>query len=290
MKKGKNSAVAHIVLYSLSSLLVGCAVGGTLLFKIMTQDQDPGSGSSVLPEFAVAAAPDTTMPETTETTETTTTTVVTLPPPDADSVRTLMKSGEELMTVTYSYTDSDSFENHSEVFGRQVPFTRSSVILTYSGTVTMSVEPDAIGYTVDNGTKQIYVILPEPKVISHEIDRDSVRCYDVQNSLFSSQTVNEYVSQLMRQKDSVLARVSEAQQMRSSILSQTEKVIRSMISASDVLSEYTVTFYEPNSDFVPQTQTTSAVTITEATVSTTVLPYYSGDDEDDNGGGWFFRW
>jgi hypothetical protein len=275
--KESHKTAAQIVLYSLSGLLVGCAVGGTLLYKVMTQDSDPASRKSANDVAAAASQETTTGAETTTTAETTTEETTTEPPPpplDANTVRGMLSPAEALLTQEYYYTESDRFENYSEMFGRRVPFTQSAVILTYSGTVTMKIDPDAILYAVDNDAKTITVTLPEPQVASHDLDTGSVRCYDVENALFSDNSVSTYVTQLLEQKDQILRRVRTSQQMDTRCTENAKQVIGSFIQASGTAVDYSVQITAAS-----QAPAETVPTVPDTTTApTTALPEISEPD------------
>ena len=82
MEKERKSTLISVVLYSLCSLIVGGVVGGTLLMKILTQDEPSSAPETVRAELI----------ETTDTTTvtTTTTSVAPEPIPDTDTLRSLV--------------------------------------------------------------------------------------------------------------------------------------------------------------------------------------------------------
>lgn len=262
MEKERKNTLVSVVLYSLCSLIVGGVVGGTLLMKI-TQGE-------------LSSVPETVRAEQIETTaltvsETTTTTVAAEVVPDADSLRELLAASGDLFSIEYPYTDSDRFELHSEVFGRRVPFTSSSVILTYSGTITIAVPVDAIAFAVDVQTKQITITLPEPEVTSHTLDTDSVRCYDVDSGLFSARTADDYIPDLIEQKNVVLSRVLYNQNLYARAAAQVQNVARGLLSVAAETKNYAVQFVVPELPVV-----------TTAPAETTAPPQTSFPGFDDN--------
>lgn len=264
MEQERKSTLVSVVLYSLCSLIVGCAVGGTLLMKILTQDEAPAS----VPETVRAEQIETTD---TAPSETTTTTAAADPVPEPAQLQELLSRAGELFTAEYPYTDSDRFELHSEVFGRRVPFTSSSAILTYSGTVTVSLPADAIVCAVDAAAKQITVTLPEPEVISHSIDTASVRSYAVDNSLFSESTVSDFLPELNARKSSILERVLHDQDILSRSLTHAQEITRGIFAVAAETKDYSVQFVTPE---LP--------VITTAPAETTAPPQTSFPVYDDN--------
>lgn len=258
MRKEQKSEAARIVLYSLCSLIVGCAVGGALLMKIAVQGDallvKGTSQADSAPEEPVTVAepmPEIEIPETVEP-------VVAEPePPDAEAIRTLLKPAEPLLTVSYCYTDSDSFESHQEMFGKKVPFTTSSVILTFDGTVSMGIDPEAILYTVDPQQKTIAVNLPAPELLSHDLDEDSIQYYDVKSSIFRSASMADYTALLKEIKSKMCDKIVRERKFDKKTLDNAETVIRSMLAAADLTKDYTPLFARPESA-AAEPETTSA--------------------------------
>ena len=274
MRKEQKSEAARIVLYSLCSLIVGCAVGGALLMKIAVQgDALLVKGTSQVdsaPEEPVTVAepmPEIELPETAEP-------VVAEPePPDADAIRELMKQAEPLLTMSYSYTDSDSFESHQEMFGKKVPFTTSSVILTFDGTVNMGIDPEAIIYTVDSQEKTIAVNLPAPELLSHDLDEDSIQYYDVKSSIFRSASMADYTALLKDIKSKMCDKIVNERKFDKKTLDNAETVIRSMLAAADLTKDYTPLFARPESAAAePETTTAPAAETVPQTEPETTAP------------------
>lgn len=243
MRKEEKKELIRILLYSVSSLLVGCAVGAVLLMKLRIPVGDQAKTA------ALTAAEQTGLTGTgiTETTAETTaaTTTATEPPLDAEAVRVLMQPAEELLRSTFYYSGAEPCETYSEVFGQKVPFTTESVILTYDGAVCMGLDPAAISYAVDNLTKQITVSLPAPAVLSHTLDEQSVRCFDIKDSLFRSTGLNEYRQKLREEKNDICSRMVTEHGFAALTLDRVQDVIRSFLAAPEATRDYQVVFVLP---------------------------------------------
>lgn len=254
MQKNQKTDLIRIVLYSLSSLLVGTAVGGTLLMRIMQQPPaDAAVNSALMLEAAVITDTDETA-ETTETTvttemttsESTTTTTTTTAPPDSASIQEILRPAADLMRESFYYTDSDTYETHSEVFGARVPFTTDSVVLTYDGEICVGVPAADIQFRVDAEEQRIFVTLPQPELISHKLDESSVRIYDVKNSIFRSSSLVDYLEFLRKKKDAVCRRIRAQRGCDRTVLEQADKLIRSLLAAAEETRKYTVIVNYPD--------------------------------------------
>ena len=240
MRTEQQSELARIVLYSMCSLIVGCAVGGMLLMKIAVQgkalpdknSENPATVAENMPIVTSLPTIEEPLPE-----------PVTEPiPPDDADIRRLLQPAEPLLKMTYCYTDSDAFEQHNEMFGKKVPFTTQSVILTYDGTICMGIDPDTIVYTVDPVQKQITAALPQPEILSHDLDEDSIQYYDVKSSIFRNTSIADYTALIRDVKQKICDKVVKDREFDRLTTENAETVIRSWLSGFDLTKEYTVIF------------------------------------------------
>lgn len=111
---------------------------------------------------------------------------------DAVVLQNQLTEIRELATVTYAYTNMAQFESSSDFYGVKVPFTTKSFILTYDGTIKAGVDLD--GAAVDISGTTVTVTLPEARILSHEIDQDSVEVFDEKTSIFNPFTVEDFTS------------------------------------------------------------------------------------------------
>ena len=111
---------------------------------------------------------------------------------DAVVLQNQLTEIRELATVTYAYTNMAQFESSSDFYGVKIPFTTKSFILTYDGTIKAGVDLD--GAAVDISGTTVTVTLPEARILSHEIDEDSVEVFDEKTSIFNPFTVEDFTS------------------------------------------------------------------------------------------------
>ena len=244
MRKEQTGELARIVLYSACSLIVGCAVGGALLMKITVQGNALREKPLPVPEdmpIVTSLPSQELLPE-----------PVSEPlPPDADAVRALLEPAAPLFQMTYCYTDSDSYETHNEMFGKKVPFTTESVILTYDGTICMGINADAIIYTVDPAAKQITAALPQPEILSHDLDEDSLQYYDVRSSIFRTTSMEDYTALIRNVKRKICDKVVKDRGFDRLTVEQAETVIRSWLSGFETTKDYTVVFQVSEAESEP---------------------------------------
>ena len=109
-----------------------------------------------------------------------------------DLLASRLRSVQELVTVSYYYTNMGRFENQVDFYGWKVPFTTKSFIVSYDGVIKAGVDLDRLQVTV--GDEEITVTLPESRIISHEIPEDSLEVFDESDNRFSHITIAGYTA------------------------------------------------------------------------------------------------
>ncbi len=90
----------------------------------------------------------------------------------------------ELATYSMTYSGQTEAQSMRQIFGLNIPGTRNSVKIAYSGTIKVGYEVADIDISVDADAGVIRVKLPEAKVISNAIDEDSLR-YEQRNNILN---------------------------------------------------------------------------------------------------------
>lgn len=122
----------------------------------------------------------------------------------------------ELATAKYYYTNMGRYENTLQVGGKNIPFTQKMFIISYDGTVKAGVELKDIRVTLED--RVIRVVIPEAKILSHEVDMESVTVFDEKNSIFNglaTEDVTRFLTEqhvLMEEKAVVSGILEDARQ------------------------------------------------------------------------------
>ena len=109
-----------------------------------------------------------------------------------------LEQAKELTTTKYFYTNTASFENQRKFYNWNLPFTTKKFIVSYDGVIHVGIDLSAIDVQVQDQT--IDVTLPEVKILSHDIDSDSVKVFDEEASIFNKMTVDDYANFTNEQK------------------------------------------------------------------------------------------
>lgn len=137
-------------------------------------------------------------------------------------LETRLSEISELASVSYQYTNMAQFENSGEFYGLTLPFTTKRFILTYDGVIKAGVDLSGAKVSVSGNT--VTVTLPEAKILSHELEEDSVEIFDQRTSIFNPFTVEDFTAFQAEQKT-----VMEEKALQRGLLDQArEKAVSSV--------------------------------------------------------------
>lgn len=112
-----------------------------------------------------------------------------------------LQEANELTSMEYNYTKVGKFENSLTLNGWQIPLTKKSFLLTYSGKLKAGVDMSLAQVSVDGSV--ITISLPEVKVLSNVIDESSIEVYDETKNLFNPISIEDYTVFATQQKERV---------------------------------------------------------------------------------------
>lgn len=95
----------------------------------------------------------------------------------------------ELATQSAYCTEVEVTEASRQLFGVTIPFTQSKYIYSYDVVIKAGLDFTDVTWSQQDGT--IRVTLPEIRVLSNEIDLDSLKVYHEDESLFRNITLEE---------------------------------------------------------------------------------------------------
>lgn len=156
----------------------------------------------------------------------------------ADLLGQQLRDIQELSTVEYHYTNMGRFENQKDFYGWKVPFTTKSFIVAYDGVIKAGVDLSEMKIEVSG--KTITVTMPEAKVLSHEMDEESLEVYDETHNIFNPIEIEDYTQFTADQKESIEARALD-NGLLTSAAQRAENTVRGLIEALTGMEEYTLT-------------------------------------------------
>ena len=141
-----------------------------------------------------------------------------------ETIGVQVKELKELATIQYKYKEIASREDWNTLFNIKLPFTKSSFIVTYTGVLKIGIDLSETKVEVDESNKKIKVILPEPKILSNDLDLSSVKVYDEKNSIFNPVKIKDYSEFTKSGKEN-----AEADAKESGVFQQSKEVAKKVI-------------------------------------------------------------
>lgn len=135
-----------------------------------------------------------------------------------------VKELKELTTIQYKYKDIATREDWNTLFNIKLPFTKSSFIVSYTGVLKLGIDLSETKVDVDESSKTIKVTLPEPKILSNDVDLSSLKVYDEKNSIFNPVKVKDYAEFTQSGKEN-----AEADAKESGVFEQSKEVAKKVI-------------------------------------------------------------
>lgn len=158
----------------------------------------------------------------------------------SDLVGNQLLSAQELTTTKYMYTNAGAFENQNDFYGWKVPLTRKEFIVSYDGRIHAGVNLEEVDVIVSETT--IQVTLPEVKILSHEIDTESLKVFDESSSIFNPLRIEDYKNFAMSQE-----KVVESEAIEKGLLVEAtdhaQEAVRAVLEMNpDIAGQYTIEF------------------------------------------------
>ncbi|MFO3716398.1 DUF4230 domain-containing protein [Anaerococcus cruorum] len=159
----------------------------------------------------------------------------------SETVEAALKEAKELTTLKYHYKNIASFENSQQFQGMKIPFTTKRFLYTYEGEIHAGVDLDEAKVKVNEQAKKINITLPETKILSHDIDENSVMVYDDQDSIFNPLELEDY-SNFRKEEEAKVEKEAIDKGLLEEAEDQTIKAVKELLNLNPVIGEeYTVT-------------------------------------------------
>ena len=155
-----------------------------------------------------------------------------------DLLASRLRSVQELVTVSYYYTNMGRFENQVDFYGWKVPFTTKSFIVSYDGVIKAGVDLEQLQVSIGGG--EVTVTLPESRIISHEIPEDSLEVFDESDNLFNHITIEDYTAFTRDQKSAMEQRAVDGG-LLDRANQEARTAVDSLLRIMPGLEEYTLT-------------------------------------------------
>lgn len=110
-----------------------------------------------------------------------------------DQIQERLATLRELVTQRYIYTNAARREDSKTwLMDWTLPFSESSLLLTYDGEIKAGIDFGALQVEVDEEKREITVTVPPSKVVDNVIPQESINVLEVKDGLFNKITFDEY--------------------------------------------------------------------------------------------------
>lgn len=130
-------------------------------------------------------------------------------------VQNQLQQVSHLTTIEYHYTNMGQFEQHGEFYGVTLPFSTKRFLVSYDGAILAGIDLEQAKIGISDTA--LTVTLPEARIVSHEMDEQSLEVFDETRNIFNPITIEDYNGFLADQKD-----VMEAKAIENGLLSNAD--------------------------------------------------------------------
>ena len=154
-----------------------------------------------------------------------------------------VKQSKELVSYKYFYTNTAMFENKKSVYGFNLPLTSKRFIISYNGKAPLGVDLSHVSAEI-KGKKIIISNLGEIKILSNELDENSMKIFDESTSLFSSWNIKDYQKFFGDQRLEIEKKIMESELPQQDKTSAEETIKQLLMLNPQISSQYEIEFRE----------------------------------------------
>lgn len=138
-----------------------------------------------------------------------------------------ISSLSELVTTKYFYRNATQKDDDKTwLWGWTMPFSDTSLLATYDGTITTSIDLKNIRFNVNQQNRVITVTMPKSKIFDHNIPQETINVLSVKDNLFNKITFNDYNKFISAEKG-----VMEEVAIERGLLTQADEDARNVVEA-----------------------------------------------------------
>lgn len=149
----------------------------------------------------------------------------TVPTITRNELEAQISSLSELVTKKFWYRNAAQKDSDKTwLWGWTMPFSDVSLLATYDGAITTSIDLKQIKFNINESTKTITVTIPQSKIFDHNIPQETINVLQVRNNLFNSISFNDYNQFISAEKP-----VMEAEAIERGLLTDADKEAQQII-------------------------------------------------------------
>ena len=166
---------------------------------------------------------------------------------DSAEIQHEVRKINELAVVEYKYRQTAMIDSQNTfqffiLDGTRIPFTGKNCIISMDGTIKVGINADKAEVRDDSKSKKLVVSLPEPEVLSNELDENSLFVYNEEDTIFNRLNADDHSKLRQEIKDDATG-LAEANGVLQQADERVKQLIKTMLEQIPGFSEqYTVEF------------------------------------------------
>lgn len=107
-----------------------------------------------------------------------------------DLISQRLMAAQDLVTVEYYYTNMGQFEHQNDFYGWRVPLTKKGFIVSYDGIIKAGIDMGEVQVNLSGDSLELTI--PEAKIISHEMNQESIEVFDESRNIFNPISITDF--------------------------------------------------------------------------------------------------
>lgn len=161
----------------------------------------------------------------------------------AETLYEIIRPNAKLVSADYTYSNIATVSDYRDIKDIIIPLTTDKVVFTYTGTIYAGIDLNQVHFDVNNDSKTIYITLPQPKKIAHEINTDSYQFETVKDSIFTSIDPEEFTREANAQKYEQELKAKEEGTLATNANENAQAVLRNLLNQASVTQGYHYDFH-----------------------------------------------
>lgn len=161
---------------------------------------------------------------------------------DLDIIQSEIEGIGELASVEYMFTDAAAYSDSKYLKKLKIPGTEKSFVIKWDGVIKAGIDLEQISPEIIESTKTIEISLPAAKILSYEVNQDSVEVVDEKNNLLNQITIEDKVGFDKKTENAMKERAIENGLLEKAQANAEDILFRLVNSLPGVKDNYTITF------------------------------------------------
>lgn len=157
-------------------------------------------------------------------------------------LETQISSLSELVTKKFWYRNAtQKGSDKTWLWGWTMPFSDISLVATYDGYITTSIDFKEIKVDLNERTKVITITMPKSKIFDHNIPQETINVIQHKDNLFNKVTFNDY-NQFIAAEKLVMEEIAIEQGLLTDADKEAQEIIKAFLEKIPGMDAYTLKF------------------------------------------------